>query len=133
VLVINLGTCITYDFIDDTGTYFGGAIAPGLHMRFKALNTFTGKLPLIDHRDIDFLIGQTTEESILSGVINGMTAEIEGIAEKYLEKWPGLRIILSGGDLNNFVNRLKISTFAHPNIVITGLQKILDFNVSKNC
>lgn len=129
VLVINAGTCITYDFVDKSGTYHGGAISPGMHMRLNALHTFTGKLPLVGYQPTSFLIGQTTEESILSGVIYGMTAEIEGIAENYRATYTDLNVILSGGDLNNFDKRLKISTFAVPNIVILGLQKILSFNV----
>lgn len=128
VLVINMGTCITYDFADQTGTYQGGSISPGMQMRFRALHTFTGKLPLIDYRENVLLTGKTTEESILAGVISGMTAELEGIVSRYNAIYPELQVILSGGDLNNFDKQLKISTFAVPNIVILGLQKILAFN-----
>ncbi len=131
VLCINAGSCITYDLINAKGEYLGGAISPGRDMRFKALHTFTGKLPLIQFRERETLVGKNTEASIISGVVNGTIAEIEGVAQLYLEKFPGLKIILSGGDLKYFDKRLKISIFAFPNIVIHGLCQILEFNVNK--
>jgi type III pantothenate kinase len=131
VLIINTGTCITYDFINGQNEYIGGAISPGIVMRFHALHTFTGKLPLVSFRNNMILTGKNTEESILSGVLTGAIAEIEGIAERYQQKYPDLNIILSGGDHKYFDKRLKISIFALPNIVIHGLQQILAFNVNK--
>ncbi len=130
VLVITMGTCITYDFVNPEKEYLGGAISPGIAMRFRALHTFTGKLPLISGEDRDVeLTGDSTHESIRSGILNGAIAEIEGFGARYLHRWPGLKIILSGGDHKYFVKRLKISIFAHPNIVLSGLQQILSFNV----
>jgi type III pantothenate kinase len=131
VLVINTGTCITYDFVSDRNEYLGGSISPGLLMRFNALHTFTGKLPLVSFRNTMILTGKDTEASILSGVLTGALAEIEGIAGRYQQKYPDLEIILSGGDHKYFDKRLKISIFALPNIVIHGLQQILAFNVIK--
>jgi len=131
VLIINAGTALTFDFVNEKGEYLGGAISPGMQMRFTALHTFTDKLPLLSYQEQVELVGTNTRKSILSGVINGMVAEIEGISHGYQEKYPGLKIILSGGDLNYFVKRLKISIFALPNIVIHGLQQILSFNVNK--
>ena len=128
VLVINAGTAITYDLVTSGGDYLGGAISPGMNMRFRALHTFTQQLPLLTYTEIDFLTGNNTEQSILSGVINGMAAEMEGMIACYQKEHPGIKVILSGGDLNYFVNRLKISIFALPNIVIYGLQQILAFN-----
>lgn len=133
VLVINMGTCITFDFINKEKEYLGGSISPGVEMRFRALHTFTGKLPLIssgDYHDSE-LTGDSTDGSIRSGVLNGTLAEIEGVAMRYLQRWPDLKIILSGGDHKYFVKWLKISIFAHPNIVLSGLQQILSFNVYK--
>ncbi len=133
VLIINAGTCITYDFINKEKEYLGGGISPGIGMRFRALHTFTGKLPLIscgDYPDSE-LTGDTTDGSIRSGVLNGTLAEVEGIGTRYRERWPELKIIVSGGDHKYFVKRLKISIFAHPNIVLSGLQQILSFNVHK--
>jgi type III pantothenate kinase len=131
VLVINAGTALTYDFVAPGGDYLGGAISPGMNMRFRALHTFTKQLPLLTYREIDFLTGDHTDKSVLSGVINGMAAEMEGMTARYQEEYPGMKVILSGGDLNYFVNRLKISIFAIPNIVIYGLQQILAFNDKK--
>jgi type III pantothenate kinase len=132
VLVISAGTALTFDLVTGGGEYLGGAISPGMQMRFTALHTFTGKLPLVTYRDQAELTGTDTTTSILSGVINGMVAEIEGIAGRHRESYPDLKIILSGGDLDYFVKRLKISIFAIPNIVIHGLQQILSFNVTKD-
>ena len=129
VLIINAGTALTCDFVNDRGDYLGGSISPGMRMRFTALHTFTDKLPLMSYQETARLIGTNTGKSIVSGVINGMVAEIVGICRCYREKYRGLKIILSGGDLDYFDKRLKISIFAFPNIVVHGLQQILSFNV----
>ncbi|HPT10202.1 MAG TPA: type III pantothenate kinase, partial [Bacteroidales bacterium] len=129
VLVINAGTCITYDLVSSRNEYLGGAITPGLQMRLQALHTFTGKLPLISLRNSEILTGRTTEESILSGVLAGTAAEMEGMVDRFSAQNPELKTILSGGDQNYFNKRLKISIFARPNIVLSGLQQILQFNV----
>lgn len=127
-LVINAGTCITYDFINREKEYLGGAISPGMQMRFKALHTFTSKLPLVSVLTDPPLTGTDTDSSIVSGVVNGMAGEIDSIAKQYLGLFPELKIILSGGDANYLVNRLKIGIFALPNIVLYGLNEILRFN-----
>jgi len=132
VLVVNAGSCITFDFVSSKGEYLGGSISPGLKMRFLALNTFTGKLPLISGKSHASLTGASTSESILSGVINGTLAEVEGIISQYLQEHRKLKVILSGGDLKYFDKRLKIRTFAVPNIVIEGLYQILELNAGKN-
>ena len=131
VLVINMGSCITYDFINNRNEYFGGAISPGMQMRFLALNTFTGKLPLVTHKETEELIGMDTENSVLSGILNGISHEIEGTVAQYHKKYRGMKVILSGGDLIYFDKRLKISIFAVPNIVLQGLYQILAFNGNK--
>ncbi len=131
VLVISAGTALTFDFVNDRAEYLGGSIAPGMQMRFNALHTFTDKLPLLTYQEPAGLVGTNTSSSILSGVVNGIVAEIEGICRQYQENHPGLKIILSGGDLNYFVKPLKISIFALPKIVIHGLHQILLFNVNK--
>ena len=128
VLVIAAGSCITYDFINKQGEYLGGSISPGIRMRFQALNTFTGKLPLIKGKIPASLTGTTTRESILSGVINGALAEVDGIISQYQQMHSELKVIISGGDMKYFDKRLKIRTFAIPNIVIEGLFKILELN-----
>jgi len=129
VLVIDAGTAITYDLITAGGEYPGGAISPGITMRYKALHTFTGRLPLLDYYDDASLIGDDTSTSIHSGVLNGAVAEMEGMIQRYQLAYPGLKIILTGGDHNYFDKRLKIKTFAAPNLVLEGLNLILDYNI----
>jgi type III pantothenate kinase len=131
VLVVSAGTALTYDLVTAGGEYVGGSIAPGMGMRFRALHTFTKQIPLVSYSETNFLAGNDTRRSVRSGVINGMAAEMEGMIARYRKENPGLRVILSGGDMNYFVNRLKISIFAVPNIVIYGLQQILAFNDKK--
>lgn len=128
VLVIDAGSCIKYDFIDSSAVYHGGAISPGLNMRFKALHTFTGKLPLITLSEFGQLTGCNTQQSILSGVINGTVAEINGIIEQYNCKHLNLKVVLSGGDAEYLVSKVKSKIFAVPNIVLLGLKIILDYN-----
>jgi len=128
LLVIDAGSCITYDFINKDKEYLGGAISPGIRLRFKSLNSFTDKLPLLTPQNIDYLIGKTTQESILSGIVNGITAELDGIIDSYKEIYKDLTIIMSGGDHYYFDKRLKNNIFALPNIVLLGLNIILDFN-----
>ena len=128
ILVIETGTCVTYDFIDAEGIYRGGSISPGLGLRFSALHNFTDKLPLIEPVKNAALTGKSTESSIQSGVINGLIAEIQGIISMYENNYEDLTIILSGGNLDYFDKILKNNIFAVPNIVLTGLNIILDFN-----
>jgi type III pantothenate kinase len=130
-LVIDAGTCITYDFLDREGNYHGGSISPGLMMRFRAVHTFTAKLPLVTPKENTHLIGNSTETSIQSGVVNGMLAEIEGIISQYTKKFGDVRVILCGGDALFFENQLKASIFASPELVLIGLNSILNYNVSR--
>lgn len=129
-LVIDAGTCITYDFVDKGGVFQGGGISPGLKMRFQAVHTFTAKLPLVSPMSRVPLIGNSTEASIQSGVVNGVIAEIDGIIEQYKGKFPGLQVILCGGDAGFFENQLKASIFASPELVLIGLNSILIHNVN---
>ncbi len=130
VLVIDAGSCITYDFINATGEYLGGSISPGINMRFLALNSFTGKLPLInfDSGRQAKLTGTDTRESILSGVQNGVLQEVDGIINAYKQQYSEVNVVVSGGDYKYFDKYLKNNIFASPNIVLTGLNRILDFN-----
>ena len=129
-LVIDTGTCVTYDFIDEQKNYHGGGIAPGLTMRFKAVHTFTARLPLVQAVDTPPLIGNSTETSIQSGIINGMISEMNGIIEQYHKKYKDLRVILCGGDSRFFENKMKASIFASPDLVLIGLNSILLYNVN---
>jgi type III pantothenate kinase len=128
VLVIEAGSCIKYDFINARSEYIGGAISPGLKMRFQALHTFTEKLPLVELNNFDSLTGVNTNDSLLSGVINGSIAEIDGIIEMYKKIYPEIQVVLSGGDAEYLVSKLKNKTFAVSNIVLKGLKIILDYN-----
>lgn len=131
VLVIDAGTCVTYDFVAATGEYMGGSISPGLVMRLKALNAFTGKLPLESLPDPEInidLIGDTTKTSILSGVILGLKSEVEHIINRYESLYSPIKIIVSGGDYKYFEKTSKSNIFASPNIVVHGLKEILNFN-----
>ena len=130
-LVIDAGTCITYDALDSESTYYGGSISPGLHMRLNSLHTFTGKLPLIDLDEQFFdWEGNDTRSSILSGVMNGTVSEIVGFIKNYDSRYSNLQIILCGGDANFFDTRLKSSIFAHalktePHLVLIGLNEVI--------
>lgn len=128
-LIIDIGTCITFDFLNVGGVYHGGAISPGVDIRFKALNTFTANLPLVEAEEIVPLIGKTTKSCIQSGVINGVLAEINEIIRMYQLKYTDLQIILCGGGSNYFENRLKEHIFAAPELVLRGLNRILLYNV----
>ncbi len=129
VLVISAGTCLTYDRVTAKGEYLGGAISPGMQMRFNALNTYTNRLPLVKTESQDVpLVGETTQKSILSGVINGMVAEIDGIIDQYQKQHKNIHIIFSGGDIFFFDKMLKNRIFAIENIVLHGLNKILEYN-----
>lgn len=130
VLVINAGTCITYDLLTSENEYIGGAISPGLIMRYKALHHFTGKLPLVEAQlnNKAELVGTNTDNSIISGVQNAIVFEVDGMIEQYSSLYPNLKVILSGGDYFYFDKFLKSNIFATPNIVLKGLKEILDFN-----
>ncbi|NQX97863.1 MAG: type III pantothenate kinase [Flavobacteriales bacterium] len=132
LLVIDIGTCITYDFVNSKKEYLGGAIAPGFEMRFKALNHFTEKLPLIkfDKKQVK-LIGNTTESAIVSGVYNGMKNEIEGTINSYLLQYEALKIVVTGGDINLFDLEPKNRIFASEFLVLKGLNEILNYNAKK--
>jgi type III pantothenate kinase len=129
-LIIDAGTCITYDFINHLGEYLGGGISPGLRMRFQAVHTFTARLPLVNPVESAELIGMSTETGIQSGIVNGIICEIEGFIRQYEEKFPHLRVILCGGDTSFFENNLKAPIFAVPELVLSGLNSILIYNVN---
>ncbi|MDQ3047677.1 MAG: type III pantothenate kinase [Bacteroidota bacterium] len=130
LLVIDAGTCIKYNFVSHRNEYIGGAISPGLKMRFKALNTFTSRLPLLDVDDsFDTLTGMDSSESILSGVLNGAVAEVQGLIELYRDQYPDITVILTGGDVNFFEKRLKKPIFADSFLILKGLNSILAHNL----
>lgn len=129
VLVIDAGTAITFDMVTAAGEYIGGNISPGLNMRFKALHKFTSRLPyLVPEEDAIQLLGKTTDEAIVSGVVNGLVYEIKGYISAVSEKYKNLRVVITGGDANSFDKRLKNSIFVVAHLNLIGLNRILDYN-----
>ena len=127
-LVIDAGTCITYDFINAKNEYLGGAISPGIAMRYKSLHQYTGNLPLLSKNEEFNIIGTSTKSSIHSGIINGISCEIKGVIAQYKQDFGDLTIVLTGGDTKFLSKQLKNSIFANQNFLLRGLNKILTFN-----
>jgi type III pantothenate kinase len=135
-LVIDAGTCITYDFIDENDNYLGGAISPGIRLRYESLHNFTAKLPLltldlfkenlksIDEHDF---IGNSTSSAIHSGVLNGVQNEIEGCIAQYQRVYPKFIIILTGGDTEFLAKRLKNTIFANSNFLLESLNQTFQY------
>lgn len=128
VLIVDLGTCMTFDFIESGGTYLGGAISLGLHMRLKALQNYTDKLPLVELSNPKDLLGINTKESILSGVVMGMTEELQGTIDAYKKRYSKIIIILTGGDASFFDKKLKSGIFADADLLLKGMNFILTHN-----
>jgi len=127
-LVIALGTCITYNFINRFHEFLGGGISPGMDMRFKSLNTFTAFLPVIKE-DWNFpLVGHDTRTNILSGVLLGMAKEIDGFIDAYQERYDNFNVLLTGGNCTRFVPHLKNRIFADPDLLFKGLYAISEHN-----
>ena len=127
-LVIGMGSCITYNFINKYNQFLGGSISPGMEMRFSALNHFTAKLPLVKPHWNFPLIGYDTRTNMLSGVILGITTEIEGILALYQEKYSNFNVLLTGGDAPYFARHLKYQIFAYPEMIFKGLYAISEYN-----
>jgi type III pantothenate kinase len=132
-LVIGMGSCITYNFINKYKQFLGGSISPGMEMRFTSLKTFTAKLPLVKPDPLDIgwnfpLIGYDTRTNILSGVLLGMCKEIDGIIDEYLKKFGNFNVLLTGGDTPYFVDHLKNKIFADPDLIFKGLYAISKYN-----
>ncbi|WP_291867072.1 type III pantothenate kinase [Maribacter sp.] len=127
-LVIDAGSCVTYDFIDSDGVYLGGAISPGIEMRYKALHNLTSKLPLLKKDSAPDFIGDTTETSIHSGVVNGISLEIDGVIDQYQSRFKDLTVILTGGDTHFLSKRLKNTIFADSKFLLKGLNYLLEHN-----
>jgi len=130
-LVIDAGTAITYDFIDPNRVYWGGNIAPGLNLRLRALHEFTQKLPLVEAKAESPFIGDTTDSAILSGAIYGIVFEVDGYINELKIKYPQLSVFLTGGSTFYFAAKLKNAIFAERNLVLIGLNRILQYNVQK--
>ncbi len=132
-LLIALGSCITYNFINKFNSFTGGSISPGMEMRFKSMHDYTAGLPLIKWEQVETawdipLIGHDTETNMLSGVILGMAAEIDGIIDAYKNKFENFNALLTGGDTRNFASHLKNKIFADPYLILKGLYAISQYN-----
>lgn len=127
-LIIDAGTCVTYDFIDEKDNYLGGAISPGIRLRYEALHNYTANLPLLTKEEPLNTIGNSTNQSIHSGVINGLTIEIDGFINSYSNIYKNFIIILTGGDSDFLVNRLKNNIFANQNFLLESLNQLFQYN-----
>lgn len=128
LLIIDAGTCITFDFIDRHGQYHGGNISPGMEMRLKSLHAFTNKLPEVKADGKIPSYGDTTETAIRAGVYHGITFEIAGYISQLQKNYPQLLVFLTGGDKFSFDTNLKSSIFADSFLVLKGLNRILEYN-----
>jgi len=128
VLIIDAGTCITYDFINSKNHYLGGAISPGIRMRYVAMHNQTANLPLIETEIPEHIIGHATATSMHSGVVNGVVNEMDGFISQYKVEYQDLTVILTGGDAKMLSKRLKSSIFANSNFLLEGLNFILNYN-----
>jgi len=128
-LIIDTGTCITYDFKNSENEYLGGGISPGIQMRFKSLNSQTSNLPLSPINLDSKLIGDDTNSSINSGVVHGVISEINGIINQYQERFKNIKIILTGGDSNFLLKKIKNTIFADQNFLLKGLNYLLEDNI----
>jgi type III pantothenate kinase len=129
-LVIGAGTCVTYNLLQKNKTFRGGAISPGLHMRLKAMNAFTDKLPEVELNGDLLLLGYDTETCMRSGAVYGMAAEIDGMISAYAAQYPDFNAILTGGDAPFLATKIKSKIFADPDVLLKGLNLILNYNVS---
>ncbi len=131
ILVIDAGTCITYEFVDAMGRYHGGNISPGLQMRFKALHHFTNRLPLVEAEGRLLPMGKDTDTAIRAGVLRGIEHEIVGYIQSMRIKYPELLVFLTGGDNFSFDANIKSIIFADKFLVLKGLNRILTYNNDK--
>jgi len=130
-VIIDAGTCITYEVLHARKGYLGGNIAPGLYMRYKAMHEFTANLPLVENEEVLQIIGYSTKSAVQNGGQLGCLYEIEGFVADMELKIGQLNVILTGGDADFFAKKMKRKIFVHHNLVLEGLNKILSYNVEK--
>ena len=131
-LVIDAGTCITYDFIDENDNYLGGAISPGLRLRYESLHNFTARLPLLTLEAPETYIGNSTQQAIHSGVVNGFVYEIDGFIDEYRKEFSNFIIILTGGDADFLAKRLKNTIFANSNFLLESLSQTYQYKIDND-
>ncbi len=132
VLAIDMGSCITFDVLDEYDRYFGGAISPGVNMRFRAMHTQTARLPLVSLEvgEVPPLVGDNTVNCLKSGVYHGVLFEIKEFINTYMDQYKDLKVIICGGDSIFFESLTKDHIFVIPNLVLFGLNRILRYNVN---
>lgn len=131
-LVIDAGTCVTYDFIDENNNYLGGAISPGLRLRYEALHNYTAKLPLLTLENPKHFTAKSTLDSIHSGVVNGLVYEIDGFINQYKAQYSNFIIILTGGDTEFLAKRLKNTIFANSNFLLESLNQTFQYKIKND-
>ncbi|MGL2992546.1 type III pantothenate kinase [Flavobacterium sp. TSSA_36] len=131
-LVIDVGTCITYDYIDENDCYWGGAISPGIRLRYESLHNYTAKLPLLTLELPDSFVGDSTANAIHSGVVNGVTCEIDGFIDEFKAKHSNFIIILTGGDALFLAKRLKNTIFANSNFLLESLNQTFQYTINND-
>lgn len=133
VLVIDMGSCVTYDLVDRSGLHHGGGISPGWQMRLNAMHTFTGRLPQLSTLEYTIekkeVTGMNTHQAMFNSTYYGLLAEIDQRIEYYKSEFPDLTVILTGGDAQSFSVRLKNRIFAHSNFLLEGLNALLEHNL----
>lgn len=125
VLAIDLGTCITYDLVDASSVYRGGAITPGMHMRARAMHAYSARLPEVDPPENAEVLGTSTIGSLASGIHHGTLMELQGLIGFFKQQYPDLVVVLTGGDAPRFARALKNGIFAHPTLTLIGLHALL--------
>ena len=133
-LVIDMGSCITIDFIKEGKVFCGGVISPGFDMRFKAMHTFTAKLPLLSSVELDSNIEQlpagSTKECMIAGVVMGIKFEIEGHLAYYRSIYSDTEVTMTGGDASHFENKFNTPIFTKDSLVLVGLNSVLEYHVT---
>ena len=129
ILVIDMGTAITIDIITSLNQFLGGNISPGLRMRYQSLHQNTASLPLLQPEETNELLGRSTSEAIQAGVINGIFFEINEYINQFSLRYHNLKVILTGGDAHYFIKKLKKPIIIESNLILKGLNRILEYNV----
>lgn len=129
LFIVSAGSCVTYDILDANSVFQGGNIAPGMYMRWRAMHEFTGKLPMVHHQDLEInkLIGQSTDEALQLGVLQGIVAEIDHYYSELSLKYTGLKLVITGGDAMVLKTFTKFAAIHQPHLVLIGLNQILDY------
>lgn len=128
ILIIDAGSCITFDFLDANHSFLGGSISPGISMRYRALNDYTAALPRLKPQRPKNLVGKSTSQAIHQGVVGGVIAEIENQIKRFKKEYENLTVILTGGDAEFLFKQLKSGIFVRQNFLLEGLNAILDQN-----